>query len=78
MKSRDKTGTHYKNYGRVNPNRNEFRIALCDRYGWPLIYYKAYWSPKKGIYKCYPEKVIVPGEYEFGVMTLSMRDIDPR
>ena len=67
-------GRHYRNFGRIDPSRNVFRIALCDRFGSPLVYYRAYWSPKRGTYRCYPESVVVPGEYDFDAFVLGMHD----
>lgn len=67
-------GRFYRNFGRIAPNRDVFRIALCNRFGDPLVYYRAYWWPKRGIYKCYPESVAVPGDYDFDVFTMGMHD----
>ena len=65
---------NWRNYGRVNGS-SEFRIALCDRYGVPLMYYRGYWNGKRGTYRCYPQKVVVPGSYKFEPFELSMFDV---
>lgn len=65
---------NWRNYGRVNGS-NKFRIALCDKYGAPLVYYSGYWNPKRGVYKCYPEKIAVPGSYKLEPFELSMFDV---
>lgn len=72
---RPSNGQHYRNLGRVDPNRNEFLIALCDRFGYALIYYRAFWSPKRGTYRCYPKCIAVPGDYELDRFELGMRDV---
>ena len=37
---------------------------LTYRYGWPLVYFKGYYNPKRQAYRLYPEKVVVPGAWD--------------
>ena len=58
------TGTRnrWRNYGCIGGS--VYRIALTDRYGWPLVYFKGYYNPKRQAYRLYPEKVVVPGAWD--------------
>ena len=56
------TGNRWRNYGCIGGS--VYRIALTDRYGWPLVYYKGYYNPNRQAYRLYPEKVVVPGAWD--------------
>lgn len=71
-------GRYWANFGRIGGRENVFRIALCDRYGYPLMYYRGYFSARRGAYVCYPEKVGVPGSYDYGKIKLGLHDVRRR
>ena len=56
------TGNRWRNYGCIGGS--VYRIALTDRYGWPLVYFKGYYNAQRQAYRLYPEKVVVPGAWD--------------
>jgi len=50
----------YINYGKKEKGSpNEYRIALVDHFGIPLIWYRGFYYHKRNEFVLYPEKVVV-------------------